>query len=75
MTVWLNPDQVAERIGVARRTAMAMMLEMQPVFISGKVRRRIRVSEESLEQWMVAHCQGRKPRTTSLSTRKLARRR
>ena len=61
MTTWLNPDQVAERIGVARRTAMALMLEMNPVCISGTVRKRMRVSEESLDRWMVAHATGKSP--------------
>lgn len=61
MTVWLAPEQVAERIGVARRTAMSLMLEMNPVCISGTVRKRMRVSEESLNKWMVAHATGKAP--------------
>ena len=78
MTVWLNPTQVAERIGVARRTAMTMMLEMNPVYISGTVRKRMRVSEESLDKWMAAHAVGKKCPISSVSTgtvRKLPRRR
>jgi Tfp pilus assembly protein FimT len=59
MIVLLDADQVAERIGVARRTAMAMMLDMHPVTISGKTRKRIRVSEENLERWMIAHSDGK----------------
>jgi Tfp pilus assembly protein FimT len=59
MTVWLDAEQVAERIGVARRTAMAMMLDMHPVTISGSTRKRIRVSEENLERWMIAHSDGK----------------
>lgn len=76
MTVWLNPDQVAERIGVARKTAVGMMHEMNPVFITGKVRRRMRVSEENLERWMIAHGNG-KTVTSRMSTgskRRLERR-
>jgi predicted site-specific integrase-resolvase len=57
--VWLNPDQVAERLGIHRRTAMALMMEMNPVAISGNVRKRYRVSEESLNQWMLKHSNGR----------------
>ena len=78
MTVWLNPTQVAERIGVARRTAMTMMAEMNPVYISGTVRKRMRVSEESLDRWMVAHSTGKRcpiSTTNTGSTRKLPRRR
>ena len=77
MIVWLNPDQVAERIGVARRTAMTLMLEMNPVYISGSVRKRVRVSEESLDRWMIAHSVGKKSpvsRISTGSTRKLQRR-
>ena len=77
MTIWLSPTQVSERIGVARRTAMTMMLEMNPVYISGTVRKRIRVSEENLDKWMVAHA-GKKSPVSSIGTgsiRKLPRRR
>ena len=76
MITWLNPDQVAERIGVARRTAMSLMLDMNPVCISGTVRKRMRVSEENLDKWMVAHATGKSP-ISSISTgskKKLARR-
>lgn len=77
MIVWLTPDQVAERIGVGRRTAMAMMLEMHPVYISGNVRKRIRVSEENLDKWMISHAVGRNCPTSRISTgssKKLGRR-
>ena len=77
MTIWLSPTQVSERIGVARRTAMTMMLEMNPVYISGTVRKRIRVSEENLDKWMAAHA-GKKCPVSSIGTgsiRKLPRRR
>ena len=77
MTVWLNADQVAERIGVHRKTAMAMMLEMNPVAISGNTRKRYRVSEESLERWMMKHSTGGKAPVSRMgagSGRKLQRR-
>lgn len=76
--VWLSPTQVSERIGVARRTAMTMMLEMNPVYISGTVRKRIRVSDENLDKWMVAHAVGKKSPVSTIGTgtaRKLPRRR
>ena len=78
MTIWLSPTQVSERIGVARRTAMTMMFEMNPVYISGTVRKRIRVSEENLDRWMAAHAVGKKSPVSSIGTgsiRKLPRRR
>jgi len=76
MTVWLTADQVAERIGVARRTALSMMQQMNPVTISGNTRRRIRVSEESLEQWMIAHSTNKRPPVSRATgtTRRIARR-
>lgn len=59
MTVWLNADQVAERLGVARRTALSLMEQMQYVVISGTAKRRIRVSEAELEAWMMKRSIGR----------------
>ena len=52
MTVWLNADQVADRLNVSRRTAMMLMYQMPHSVIGGKVRKRIRVSEGSLDAWM-----------------------
>jgi len=57
--VWLNADQVAERLGVARRTALGMMEQMQYVVISGTSKRRIRVSEDELNAWMMKRSVGR----------------
>lgn len=77
MTIWLNADQVAERLGVARRTAIGMMQEMHPVTISGSVRKRIRVSEESFEKWMISRCEGKDAPVSRVSTgvkKKLTRR-
>ena len=76
MTRYLDPQQVADRIGVARRTAMALMLEMNPICICGKTRKRYRVTEENLERWMAKRMTG-KPQTGSISTgsrKKLTRR-
>ena len=77
MTVWLNADQVGERIGVGKRTAMTLMLEMNPVCIGGTVKRRMRVSEESLDRWMIAHSIGKKAPISRIgagTNRKLTRR-
>lgn len=76
MIVWLNADQVADRLGIHRKTAMALMMQMNPVAISGNVRKRYRVSEESLDRWMVKHSIG-KPPVSSIATgtrKKLQRR-
>lgn len=77
MTVWLNADQLADRLGIHRKTAMALMMEMNPVAISGNVRKRYRVSEESLERWMLKHSIGKQPPVSRIGTgteRKLKRR-
>jgi len=76
MTVWLGPDQVAERLGVKRRTAMAMMSQMPHSVISGTERKRIRVSEDTLEAWMAKRSSNITPISikTVGSKKKLARR-
>ena len=66
MTVYLNADQVAERLGVERRTAMHLMMQMNPIPISGTVRKRYRVTEESLDRWMAKRMIG-KPLTGTIS--------
>ena len=53
MTVWLNAEQVADRLSVSKRTALMIMYQMPHTVISGTVRKRIRVSEGSLEAWMM----------------------
>ena len=76
--VWLSPKAVAERLDVSKRTAMTMMAEMNPVYISGTVRKRIRVSEENLDKWMAAHAVGKKSPVSRIGTgssKKLPRRR
>ena len=76
MTVWLGPDQVAERLGVKRRTAMAMMSQMPHSVISGTERKRVRVSEDMLEAWMAKRSSNITPISikTVGSKKKLARR-
>lgn len=74
MIRYLDAQQVADRLGVSRRTAMSMMLEMNPIAISGKTRIRYRVTEENLDRWMAKRMIG-KQKTVSFSTgKKLARR-
>ena len=51
MTVYLDKYAVAERLGVRPKTAAAYMMEMNPIPISGTVRKRYRVKEENLEAW------------------------
>ena len=76
MIRYLDAQEVADRLGVARRTAMSLMLEMNPIPISGKVRIRYRVTEENLDRWMAKRMLG-KPIAGSIHTgtsKKLARR-
>ena len=51
-TVYLTADDVANRLHVSKKTAKALMMEMNPVAITGTVRKRYRVTEESLEAWI-----------------------
>ena len=67
MTVYLDQNQVAERIGVKPRTALALMMEMNPIPICGKVKKRYRVTEENLDRWMAKRMIGR-PKTGTIST-------
>ena len=76
MTVYLDQHQVAERIGVKPRTALALMMEMNPIPICGKTRKRYRVTEENLDRWMAKRMIGT-ARTGGISTgskKKLERR-
>ena len=57
--VWLDADAVAEKLGVCRKTAVAMMYQMEHSVISGTVRKRIRVSEDALDAWMMRGQTGR----------------
>lgn len=51
--IWLNADQVASRLSVSRKTALAIMQQMPHSVIGGNVRKRIRVSESTFDAWMV----------------------
>ena len=51
MTIFLDKNAVAFRLGVKPKTAAKLMMEMNPVAISGKTRKRYRVTEDSLERW------------------------
>ena len=74
MTVYLDPQQVAERLCVTRRTAMSLMMEMNPTPICGKVRMRYRVSEENLNRWMAKKAVGKPISVIKGSNKKLGRR-
>lgn len=50
---WLDAGQVAERLNVSRKTAMALMYQMPHSVIGGTVKKRIRVAEENLDAWML----------------------
>ena len=75
MTRYLDKFQVGERIGVRPKTAAVLMMEMNPIAVSGKVRKRWRVSEENLDRWMERRMLG-KPKNGSVmgSKRRLERR-
>ena len=73
--IWLDADQVSERLRISRKTALALMYQMPHSVIGGTVRKRIRVSEDSLNTWMLK--QSNKLPTVSIaagSRRKLQRR-
>lgn len=74
MIHYLDPQDVADRLGVARRTAMALMMEMNPIPISGKTRMRYRVTEENLDRWMAKRTIG-KPTSTGCGSKKRLERR
>ncbi len=76
MIRYLDPQEVADRLGISRREAMTKMMEMNPIPISGKVRMRYRVTEENLNRWMARRMIG-KPSTDGIATgsrKKLERR-
>ena len=76
MTRYLDKNQVAERLGIRPKTAAALMMEMNPIAISGKVRKRYRVTEENLERWVAKRMLNR-PKNGSIvmgSKRRLERR-
>lgn len=49
---WLSPDQVAQRLGISKRTATALMYQMNYTVLSGSERKRIRVAETELDRFL-----------------------
>ena len=74
MIRYLDAQQVADRLGVARRTAMSLMMEMNPIAISGKTRMRYRVTEESFDRWMAKRTIGKPVSVGKGSNKRLERR-
>ena len=75
MSAWLNASQVADRLGVSRRTALALMNEMPHAVISGNERKRIRVSENQLEAWLLKRSTGRPVQSICTGSKKKLTRR
>ena len=76
MKTLLNKEAVADRIGVRPKTAAALMMEMNPIPITGNVRHKWVVTEENLERWIARKMIG-KPKTGSVqggSKKRLERR-
>ena len=53
---------------------MSMMLEMNPIAISGKTRIRYRVTEENLDRWMAKRMIGKQKTISFRTEKRLARR-
>ena len=75
MTVYLDKNDVAERLGIKPKTAAGYMMEMNPIPISGTVRKRYRVTEENLDAWCNKRMIGKPTKSISTGTKnKLGRR-
>lgn len=75
MNTWLNADQVAARLGISRKSALALMSRMPHAVISGTERKRIRVSEAQLDAWLMKRSTGKPVSNICTGSRKkLARR-
>ena len=75
MIRYLDPQEVADRLGISRRSAMEKMMEMNPIAISGKTRIRYRVTEGNLDRWMAVRMIGKPSgRIGTGSKRRLERR-
>lgn len=74
--IYLDKHGVAERLSVPVKTAAVLMMQMNPIAISGTVRKRYRVSEESLDLWMANRSQNKRKvtRPCTGTNRKLTRR-
>lgn len=59
MTRLLDKEQVAVLLGVRPKTAAALMMEMNPIAVTGKVRHRYVVTEDNLEKWIIRKSVGR----------------
>lgn len=75
MTRYLDKNDVAERLGVKPKTAASMMMEMNPIAISGTVRKRYRVTEENLERWVMKRMTGRQTTSSRTGSQKKLERR
>ena len=75
MTRYLDKNDVAERLGVKPKTAASMMMEMNPIAISGMVRKRYRVTEENLERWVMKRMIGRQTASRRTGSQKKLERR
>jgi len=73
---YLNKEQVADILGIKPRTAAALMMEMNPIPICGKVRRKWVVTEENLDRFMAKKMLGlpKASRAEKGSSKKLTRR-
>ena len=76
MKTYLNKEQIGERLGVKPRTALGLMMEMNPVAVCGTVRKRYVVSEENFERWIARRTLGKTGTVNAVkgSQKKLARR-
>ena len=70
MTVYLDKYAVAERLEVRPKTAAAYMMEMNPIPISGNVRKRYRVTEENLDTWAEKRMMNVPKKSRSIGTNK-----
>lgn len=72
----LTAEDIANRLSVPVRSAKLLMLQMPHIVISGKERKRIRVSEAQFNSWLARRSTGKPVQEigTAGSKRKLARR-
>ena len=73
MSNLLKPSDVMDKLGGSRKTAITMMWQMNPIILSGTVRKTIRVREEDFLNFILKK-QMKPTRPVSGSGRKLARR-
>ena len=73
--IWLNADDVAERLKISRRTALTLMYQMPHSVISGTVRKRIRVMDTALDAWMLKKSNGLPKMDIQVGSKKKLKRR